>query len=107
MLGLRSPFHPELQKRWLTDGTADWLWPAAERAGIPVMIFPPGSIPAVDRTAERHPGLKLVIDHLAIWTAQKRDAAFAELPELCLLARPPNAAGKGSALPCYTPQPYL
>src|SRR3989442_15537492 len=64
MLGLRFTFHTELQKPWLTDGTAEWLWPAAERAGIPVMIFPPGSIPAVDRIAERHPGLKLVIDHL-------------------------------------------
>ena len=46
MLGLRFTFHTELQKPWLTDGTADWLWPAAERASIPVMIFPPGSIPA-------------------------------------------------------------
>src|SRR5215470_20356473 len=56
MLGLRFTFHTELQKPWLTDGTADWLWPAAERAGIPVMLFPPGSIPAVDRIAERYPG---------------------------------------------------
>src|SRR5947208_74245 len=106
MLGLRFTFHTELQKPWLTDGTADWLWPAAERAGIPVMIFPPGSIPAVDRIAERHPGLKLVIDHLAIGTAKKDDAAFAELPELCTLARRPNVAGKASALPCYSTEPY-
>src|SRR3989442_525003 len=106
MLGLRFPSHPELQKPWLTDGTAEWLWPAAERAGIPVMIFPPGSIPAVDRIAERHPGLKLVIDHLAIGTAKKDDAAFAELPELCRLARRPNVAVKASALPCYSTEPY-
>src|SRR5437879_11975698 len=101
MLGLRLTSHTELQKPWLTDGTAEWLWPAAERAGIPVMIFPPGSIPAVDRIAERHPGLKLVIDHLAIGTAKKDDAAFAELPELCRLARRPDVAVKASALPCY------
>src|SRR2546426_8499260 len=85
MLGVRFTSHPELKKPWLTDGPAGWLWPAAERAGIPVMIFPPGSIPAVDRIAERHPGLKLVIDHLTIGTAKKDDAAFAELPELCRL----------------------
>src|SRR5262249_44194248 len=82
MLGMRFTSHPEIQKPWLSDGTADWLWPAAERAGIPVMIFPPGSLPAVDRIAARHPGLKLVIDHLAIGTAVKDEAAFADIPEL-------------------------
>jgi L-fuconolactonase len=33
MLGMRFTFHTDLQGPWLTDGTADWLWPAAERAG--------------------------------------------------------------------------
>src|SRR5437762_12923418 len=106
MLGMRFTFHTDLQRPWLTDGTADWLWPAAERAGVPLMIFPPGSIPAVDRIAERHPGLKLVIDHLAIGTAKKNDEAFAGLPELCTLARRPNVAVKASALPCYSTEPY-
>jgi L-fuconolactonase len=107
MLGMRFTFHTELQKPWLTDGTADWLWPLAERAGIPIMIFPPGSIPAVDRIAERHPGLRLVIDHLAIGTAKKDAEAFAGIPELCrLLGRRPNVAVKSSALPCYTTEAY-
>jgi L-fuconolactonase len=106
MLGMRFTFHTELQKPWLTDGTADWLWPAAEQAGIPVMIFPPGSLPAVGRIAEKHPGLRLVIDHLAIGTALKGDAAFADLPKLLDLARLPNVAVKASALPCYTDEPY-
>jgi predicted TIM-barrel fold metal-dependent hydrolase len=106
MLGMRFTFHTELQKPWLTDGTADWLWPAAERADVPLMIFPPGSIPVVDRIAERHPGLRLVIDHLAM-TGAKRDAeAFAGIPELCTLARRPNVAVKASALPCYTTEAY-
>jgi acetyl-CoA acetyltransferase len=34
MLGLRFTFHNEHYRPFLTDGTADWLWPAAERAGI-------------------------------------------------------------------------
>jgi predicted TIM-barrel fold metal-dependent hydrolase len=106
MLGMRFTFHTELQKPWLTDGTADWLWPAAERAGIPVMVFPPGSLAAVDRIAEHHPGLRLVIDHLAIGTARKDAGAFAHLPDLCALARRPNIAVKASALPCYTSEPY-
>jgi len=57
MLGMRFTFHTDLQRPWLTDGTADWLWPAAERAGVPLMIFPPGSIRAVSvrRAAQAHP----------------------------------------------------
>ena len=38
MLGMRFTFHASRKGRWLTDGTADWPWPAAERAGIPVMV---------------------------------------------------------------------
>jgi predicted TIM-barrel fold metal-dependent hydrolase len=106
MLGLRFTFHTPLQRPWLTDGTADWLWPAAERAGLPVMIYPPGSIAAVDRIAERHPGLKLVIDHLAIGTTLRDAEAFAGVPELCGLARRPNVAVKASALPCYSTEAY-
>jgi len=106
MRGLRFALLQPHQKAWLTDGTIDWLWPAAERAGVPVMLFPPGSLPAVDRIAERHPGLKLVIDHLAIGADKKDDAAFADLPALCALARRPNVAVKASALPCYTSEAY-
>lgn len=106
MLGLRFTFHTALQKPWLTDGTADWLWPAAERAGLPVMIFVPGSLPHVDRIAERHPGLRLVIDHLALSMSQKDDGAFADLPDLLALAKRPNVAVKASALPCYSTEPY-
>jgi predicted TIM-barrel fold metal-dependent hydrolase len=106
MLGLRFTFHTDLQRPWLTDGTADWLWPAAERAGVPVMIFVPGSLPAVGPIAARHPGLRLVLDHLAIGTTLRDAAAFAHLPELRALARHPNIAVKASALPCYTTEPY-
>src|SRR5207253_10728192 len=30
MLGMRFTFHTDLMRPWLTDGTADWLWAAAE-----------------------------------------------------------------------------
>lgn len=106
MLGLRFTFHTALQKPWLTDGTAEWLWPAAERAGLPVMVFVPGSLPHVGPIAERHPGLRLVIDHLALSMTQKDDAAFADLPDLLKLARYPNVGVKASALPCYSTEPY-
>ena len=106
MLGLRFTFHTDLQRPWLTDGTADWLWPAAEKAGLPVMVFVPGSVPAIGRIAERYPGLRLVIDHLALWGDRKDAAAFVDLPLVLRLARHPNVAVKASALPCYSSEPY-
>ena len=36
MLGVRLTFNTPLTRAWLSDGTADWFWPAAEKAGIPV-----------------------------------------------------------------------
>ena len=106
MLGMRFTFNTAERWPWLTDGTADWLWPAVERAGIPLMMSVSGRLPAVDRIAERHPGLKLVIDHLGIRSGAKGEEAFAGLPQLCTLARRPNVAVKASALPCYSIEPY-
>ena len=106
MLGMRFTFTTAEQWPWLTDGTADWLWPAVERAGIPLMMSVAGRLPAVDSIAERHPGLKLVIDHLGIRSGAKGEEAFAGLPQLCTLARRPNVAVKASALPCHSIEPY-
>src|SRR3954469_3197308 len=33
------------QAAWLTDGTADWFWPAAEKAGVPVMFLTNRQLP--------------------------------------------------------------
>jgi len=53
------------EAKWLTDGTADWFWPAAERAGIPVMFLTAGQTSLFGPIAERHPRLNLIIDHMA------------------------------------------
>src|ERR1041385_1532900 len=42
MLGIRVTFLGPAAT-WLTDGTADWFWPEAEKAGLPVMFLAPGS----------------------------------------------------------------
>ena len=41
MLGLRFAFLRPGEENWLVDGTADWLWPAAERAGLPIGLLAP------------------------------------------------------------------
>jgi predicted TIM-barrel fold metal-dependent hydrolase len=62
-------------------------------------------VPLIGEVAARHPGLPLVIDHLAM-AAGKDAEAFAGLDEVLALARYPNVAVKASALPCYTGEPY-
>src|SRR5688572_16424816 len=59
MLGLRFTFLQPRQRTWPTDGTVDWLWPAAERAGVPIALLAADFLPVVGRVAERHPGLRL------------------------------------------------
>jgi predicted TIM-barrel fold metal-dependent hydrolase len=109
MLGLRFTFLQPRQRTWPTDGTVDWLWPAAERAGVPIALLAADFLPVVGRAAERHPGLRLLIDHLGGrggTTSAKDDAYFAGLPELVGLAKYPNVAVKATGAPGYSSEPY-
>ena len=106
MLGMRFTFHNEHNRHFLTDGTADWLWPAAERAGIPVMVLVPGSLDVLDRIAARHPGLKLVIDHVGLQIRQKAPKVFEDLPAVCALAKRPNVAVKASGMAALSARGY-
>ena len=106
MLGLRFTFLKEHQKTWPTDGTIDWLWPAAERAGLPVALLAAGFLPKVAQVAERHPRLKLIIDHLGRPSGTKDDAAWSSLPEMLALAKYPNVAIKATGAPSYSSEPY-
>ena len=104
MLGLRVTSNTA-EARALFADPAGWVWSEAERAGLPVMVSPSGLLPQVDRIAEYHPGLRLVIDHLALVRA-KDDAAFVDLSQLLAVAKRPNVAVKASALPCYSSEGY-
>ena len=61
MLGLRFTFLQPHQRTWPTDGTLDWLWPAAERAGLPVGLAAANFLPVVGQAAgnDQHPGVGL------------------------------------------------
>ena len=106
MLGMRFTFHTDQYRPWLTDGTADWLWPVAERAGIPLMVLVPGSLDVLDRIAGRHPGLKLVIDHVGLNIRLKAPKVFEDLPAVCALAKHPNVAVKASGMPSLSAGGY-
>jgi len=101
MLGLRFALLQPHQQTWLTDGTLDWLWPAAERAGLPVALLGPGLLQVIGSIAERHPGLKLIIDHFG-----RPDAAWSNLPQLVAAAKHRNVALKATGAPSYSSQAY-
>jgi L-fuconolactonase len=107
MLGLRFTFQTPLLERPLMDGRVDWVWAEAEKAGVPVKIMLPQRLASVaDGIAERHPGLKIVMDHLSLLITHKDAEAFADLDQFLQLAKRPNVAVKASALPCYTTDAY-
>ncbi|MBM3776602.1 MAG: amidohydrolase, partial [Acidobacteria bacterium] len=106
MLGLRYTFLRPHQRSWPTDGTMDWLWPAAERAGVPVALLAADFLPLLGRIAERHPRLKLIVDHLGRPAGTRDAAAWDSLPEMLALARHPNVAIKATGAPSYSSQPY-
>ena len=109
MLGLRYLFLDDPARRWLHDGTLDWLWAAAEGAEMPVAVLATDSLAAIGDVARRHPGLRLTIDHLGGRggnTTLKDNAAMAHMPDLLALARLPNVAVKATGAPGYSSGAY-
>src|SRR5579884_304697 len=106
MLGLRFTFMQPHQRNWPSDGTMEWLWPAAAKAGLPVGLAAAAFLPAVAMIAMRHSDVKLIIDHMGRPAGAKDEAAFANLTELLALAQYPNIAVKLSGAPSYSSQPY-
>jgi predicted TIM-barrel fold metal-dependent hydrolase len=106
MLGLRFTFGLPHQKTWPTDGTMDWLWPAAERAGLPVALMASAFLPKVGEVAERHPRLRLIVDHLGRLSGAKGNEVWANLPEMLALAKHPNIAIKATGAPSYSAESY-
>jgi predicted TIM-barrel fold metal-dependent hydrolase len=106
MLGMR------LTIKLTEDDTQNWIWQQAEAAGVPIMmVVHRGQQPLIDRIAERHPDLRITLDHLGIPQGGFRiglrdEAAFADLDHVLALAQRPNIAVKASALPGYTTDSY-
>ena len=105
MLGIRVTISGAGARELFTAPEGDWLWQAAERNALPAMVSVPGMLAALYPLAERHPGMRFVIDHLALARDAKDEAAF-DLPRLAALAGLPNVAAKASAVPRYSSEPY-
>ena len=109
MLGLRYMLLHEPMRRWVRDGTLDWLWSAAEQAGVPIALLATDSLADLGGVAARHPGLRLTIDHLGGRggnTTLKDAEAMTHIPELLVLAKHPNIAVKATGAPGYSSEAY-
>jgi len=106
MLGARLTFMRE-QAELLKGGTTDWFWPAAEKAGLPVMFLAPGNLPKFAPIAERHPGLPLIIDHMSLLQETAQEGRIKEaIDDVVALAKYPNVSVKLSSTPTYSSEPY-
>lgn len=107
MLGVRVIFITPQAIAWLTDGTAERFWAAAEKAGLPVMCFAPGRIPMLGQVAEKHPQLTLILDHMGVWAPMLKEGKLDEgIAAAVALARYPNVSVKVSASPGLSREPY-
>jgi hypothetical protein len=82
--------HSHGKREWMTDGTLGWLWPAAERAGVPGALAAPSSCRRSARSPSAIPALKLVVDHMAVPPGSRGESAFRFQPELLTLAKYPT-----------------
>ncbi len=107
MLGMRFSYHLPVMRQPLLDGKFDWVWGEVEKAGFPLMVLAPHSLMGYfGKIAERHPGLRLTLDHLGLASTDKDELAFRDLENVLALAKYPNVAAKVSALPCYSSDTY-
>jgi len=106
MLGMRFTFHRPSMRPLLVEGGMDALWADAEKAGVPIMMLVMHrDLHYIDRVAERHPGLKIIIDHMGLH-GTKDEAGLGEFDKLLALGKRPNIAVKTSCLPQFTNDSY-
>src|SRR5215468_3713987 len=106
MLGVRVTFLGPAAA-WLIDGTADWFWPAAEKAGLPVMFLTPGRSAELARVAERYPQLTLIVDHMGVVGDVVKAGKLGDaIDQTVSLAKYPNVSVKLSAAPNNSAEAY-
>lgn len=106
MLGLRwAPLHPAARTLF-ESGAMDWIWPEAEKHDVPVALLAGPVLGKFRTIAERHPSLRLVIDHCGLVRLKQDAAAFEHLDALLALAKLPNVAIKATGAPGYSTEAY-
>ena len=106
MLGIRHTFN-RMQTGWLTDGTADWFWPAAVKVNMPVMVATSGHERAMKTVLDKNPDLALIVDHLSLSDLTAREGRIPEvISQVVEWAKFPNVCAKMSSVPHKSAQAY-
>ena len=105
-LGVRLTFHHEYDESWIRDGTADWFWPVAEKMNIPVMMNAPSIHKDVGEVAQRHPNLRLILDHMGRQKGMKDEKLGPGLSQTIGLASYPNVFVKLTSTPSCSSESY-
>lgn len=104
MLGVRLMFRGD-QISMLQQ--SEWVFSAAEKAGLPIMFFAPDNTPKFGPIAERHPGLTLIIDHMSLTLEIAQEGRIKPaIDEVVKLAKYPNVSVKVSSAVNFTKEPY-
>lgn len=106
VVGVRLTFTRGAARRWLDDGTADWLWPLLAARRTPLSVYAPGNLAAIGGIAERHPELPVVLDHAGLALGARGEDLRTALTGVRALARFPNVVVKASCLPNYADDGY-
>jgi len=106
MLGIRVTFIAKPRVEQLDDGSLEWFWEACERHGIPLMMLLRGYPEKAQPIAERHPDLKIVLDHMALNLSAEGALAWESMDRLVALAKFPRIFVKVSSVPNFSTEPY-
>ena len=107
MVGMRVTLHNDKMRPLFTDPAYHWFWACAEATDLPLMTYVLGGLTVLVPIIERHPRLRLVIDHSGrAAQGPKDDAAWHDVADLLALAKYPNVAVKVSSLPSFSTQPF-
>ena len=104
--GTRLTFHRPIDRNWMIDGTMDWYWPFAEELGVKTMIHAPIWKRETGEVAKKHPKLRLIVDHMGIFTRCVDASIEYWVQETEELAEHPNIYVKVSAIPSYSTHPF-
>jgi predicted TIM-barrel fold metal-dependent hydrolase len=109
MLGFRLIFNSAATAPLLSNGSADWFWPAAEKANLPVMCHAPELSQHLARIAERHPQLVLILDNMGLsQSLQSTTGGHTDdlIKHTLSLAKYPNVSVKLSSVANHSHEDY-
>lgn len=107
MLGLRFVLYAPQAGDLIASGALDWLWQRAHDLRLPVgLMVMPAHLGLVGDLATRYPGMRLLLDHLAVGPFETLPRAAEHLDDLLRLARLANVAVKATGIPAMATDDY-